>query len=331
MKCNVCGHEDDRDFEICPYCGEDLSADDNDVIFGNYNNSDIITEEKFFEQNNLYAENEEPAFKQELIYAENYIPKDDVSTPNTPVVRDLPMKEPKNFFRASNGFVITRRIDNGDFFHKYILILILSFIFFILTNGHADVFTTIFNFFMFMLGGNFLNSIYNKILNKFTFEVTKEGISIQSPLMQYFVERSNIRQFWFSKKTTTKSNNFLVDLLYLLSSKAVMVSSCRGGASIGGFEVADSKVFDLSTHKTLFNVFFEVNDPIFKYQRFTSRDKKAKRFINTGLAFKDPAHARFMEREFERVLGIKDELIEEEFDYDTKVRKIVNEKLKGIR
>ena len=38
-----------------------------------------------------------------------------------------------------------------------------------------------------------------------------------------------------------------------------------------------------------------------------------------------------MEREFERVLGIKDELIEEEFDYDTKVRKIVNEKLKGIR
>ena len=146
--------------------------------------------------------------------------------------------------------------------------------------------------------------------------------------MQYFIERSNIRQFWFSKKTTAKSNNFLVDLLYILSTKAYMDG---GRAGIGTVEILDSKIFDLSTYKTLFNVFFEVNEPIFKYQRFTSRDKKAKRLINTGLTFKNPAHARFMEREFERVLGIEDELIEEEFDYDTKVRKIVNEKLKGIR
>ena len=331
MKCKVCGHEDDRDFEICPYCGEEMSSQSQSSVlnFGNYNNFDVISEERVSEQNNLYFENEDQAFKQELVYAENYIPKDDVSVHNTPVVKDLPMKEPKDFYRAENGFVITRRIDNGDFFHKYILILVLAFVFFILTNGHADFFSTIFNFFMFMIGGNFFNSIYNKILNKFTFEVTKEGISIQSPLMQYFIERSNIRQFWFSKKTTTKKNTFLVDLLYLLSSKAFMSST--HGVYMGASQISDSKVFDLSTHKTLFNVFFEVNEPIFKYQRFTSRDKKAKRFINTGLAFKDPAHARFMEREFERVLCIEDELIEEEFDYDTKLRKIVNEKLKGLR
>ena len=38
-----------------------------------------------------------------------------------------------------------------------------------------------------------------------------------------------------------------------------------------------------------------------------------------------------MEREFERVLCIEDELVEEEFDYDSKVKKIVNAKLRGVR
>ena len=310
MRCKVCGHEDDKYFSICPYCGEEISSENENI--------------DEFDKGNLSAENINKIHESEEFYAQRYIPKDDVAHYNTPVINDLPVKEPRGFIKTVDGFIITRKIDNGDFYHKHYLFYILAFIFFIMTNSHGNLFSM---FFIYFAIGGFLNSIYDKAMNNLTFEVNPNGVYVIAPMIQYFIPRANIKQFWFSRKMKVTNYHVIFELLEMFSSQ--MYVSGRGG--INCVSLADTKVFDASSQMPLFKVFFETEYPIFKDERFASMDRKIKRFINTGLTFKDPAHARFIEREFEKVLCIEDELVEEEFDYEDKIKKIVNAKLRGVR
>ena len=93
MICKVCGHEDDKYFSICPYCGEEISS----------------------ENGYLNAENINKISESEELHVQRYIPKVDVSHYNTPVINDLPIEEPRGFIKTVDGFIITRKIDNGDF------------------------------------------------------------------------------------------------------------------------------------------------------------------------------------------------------------------------
>ena len=173
------------------------------------------------------------------------------------------------------------------------------------------------------IASSVFNGFYSKFLNKFTFEVTPTGIYIHSPIKKYFIPRDNIKQFWFSRRTTSKdSTHGYLNFVGMFSAK--MSAGYRGLTCV---ELPDTKIFDTSNYITLCRIFFEVDEPIFQDEFLASEYKKFTRFIDTGLAFKDPANARFMEQEFERVLGIEDELVEGEFDYDTKVKARKNEML----
>lgn len=310
MICKVCGHEDDKYFSICPYCGEETSSENE-----NFDE---------FDKGDLNAENINKISESEELHVQRYISKVDVSHYNTPVINDLPIEEPRGFIKTVDGFIITRKIDNGDFYHKHLLFYILALILFFMTNSHGNFFTM---FFIYFIIGSFLNSIYDKFMNNFTFEVNPNGVYVISPMIQYFIPRGNIKQFWFSRKMKVTNYHIIFELLEVFSSQ--MYVSGRGGMNY--VSLADTQVFDASSHVPLYKIFFEVDNPIFKDEKFASMDRRIKRFINTGLTFKNPAHARFMEREFERVLCIEDELVEDEFDYDAKVKKIVNAKLRGVR
>ena len=313
MKCNICGYEGEEQFSVCPYCGEEVSINKNydgtQKQFGydtNFENA-VIKEEEINQKLN-------PAI---------FTPPPSVVVNSSTVVRNknkLPIKEPKGFIRTANGFKITRYIDTGDFYHKYMLFDILPLVIFFIMILHEGLFSFIFSkgfvCLLWFIASSIFNGFYSKFLNKFTFEVDSTGVYIHSFMKKYFIPRNNIKQFWFSRRTTSKdSTQGYLNFIGMFSAK--MSAGYRGLSCV---ELPDTKIFDTSNYLTLCRIFFEVDEPIFQDEFLASEYKKFTRFIDTGLAFKDPANARFMEQEFERVLGIEDELVEGEFDYDTKVK-----------
>lgn len=318
MKCNICGYEEEEQFSVCPYCGEEVSLNNHEIQkqFGydtNFEN-DVTKGEEINQKLN-------PAI---------FTPPPSVVVNSSTVVRNknkLPIKEPKGFIRTANGFKITRYIDTGDFYHKYILFDILPLVIFFIMILHEGLFSFIFSkgfvCLLWFIASSIFNGFYSKFLNKFTFEVDPTGVYIHSFMKKYFIPKDNIKQFWFSRRTTSKdSTHGYLNFVGMFSAK--MSAGYRGLTCV---ELPDTKIFDTSNYLTLCRIFFEVDEPIFQDEFLASEYKKFTRFIDAGLAFKDPANARFMEQEFERVLGIEDELVEGEFDYDTKVKAIKDKML----
>lgn len=330
MRCNICGYESEEQFSICPYCGEGFSLNNNYSNSENTLNNHNATQKQFgydtnFDDNikNDYIErnkNLNPAI---------FTPEPSLINKNKSKDKKLPVKEPKGFIRTANGFKISRYIDTGDFYHKYVLFEYLPLFIFFLMVLHEGLFPFIFSkgfvCLLWYIASSVFNGFYSKFLNKFTFEVTPTGIYIHSPIKKYFIPRDNIKQFWFSRRAKSTENRGLWAFLSFLASGPLMASAgvgrfgYGGGAFMGSTGPAD-KVFDSSNYLTLCRIFFEVDKPIFQDEFLASEYKKITRFIDTGLAFKDPANARFMEQEFERVLGIEDELVEGECDYEEKVK-----------
>ena len=73
MICKVCGHEDDKYFSICPYCGEETSSENE-----NFDE---------FDKGDLNAENINKISESEELHVQRYIPKVDVSHYNTPLFK----------------------------------------------------------------------------------------------------------------------------------------------------------------------------------------------------------------------------------------------------
>ena len=330
MRCNVCGYESEEQFSVCPYCGEGFSLNNNYSSSENTLNNHDVTQKQF-----VYGTNFDDNIKNDDIERNKnlnpaiFTPESELINKNKSKDKKLPVKEPKGFIRTANGFKISRYIDTGDFYHKYVLFEYLPLFIFFLMVLHEGLFPFIFSkgfvCLLWYIASSVFNGFYSKFLNKFTIEVTPTGIYIHSPIKKYFIPRDNIKQFWFSRRTKSTENRGLWDFLSFLASGPLMASAgvgrfgYGGGIFMGSTGSAD-KVFDSSNYLTLCRIFFEVNEPIFQDEFLASEYKKITRFIDTGLAFKDPANARFMEQEFERVLGIEDELVEGECDYEEKVK-----------
>lgn len=330
MRCNVCGYESEEQFSVCPYCGEGFSLNNNYSSSENTLNNHDVTQKQF-----VYGTNFDDNIKNDDIERNKnlnpaiFTPESELINKNKSKDKKLPVKEPKGFIRTANGFKISRYIDTGDFYHKYVLFEYLPLFIFFLMVLHEGLFPFIFSkgfvCLLWYIASSVFNGFYSKFLNKFTIEVTPTGIYIHSPIKKYFIPRDNIKQFWFSRRTKSTENRGLWDFLSFLASGPLMASAgvgrfgYGGGIFMGSTGSAD-KVFDSSNYLTLCRIFFEVNEPIFQDEFLASEYKKNTRFIDTGLAFKDPANARFMEQEFERVLGIEDELVEGECDYEEKVK-----------
>ena len=71
--------------------------------------------------------------------------------------------------------------------------------------------------------------------------------------------------------------------------------------------------------KRAYNVFIEVENPIFENDFLTPKDKKCLRFINTGLSFQSASEARFVDQELKRTLNLPDVPVESENDYNIKM------------
>lgn len=337
MRCNICGYESEEQFSICPYCGEGFSFNNNYSSSDNTLNNHDVTQKQF-----VYGTNFDDNIKNDDIERNKnlnpaiFTPEPSVPTKTVSKEKKLPVKEPKGFVRTANGFKITRYIDTGDFYHKYILFNILPLVIFFIMILHEGLFSFIFSkgfvCLLWYIASSVFNGFYSKFLNKFTFEVIPTGIYIHSPIKKYFIPKENIKQFWFSRRTKSTENRGLWAFLSFLASGPLMASAgvgrfgYGGGVFMGSTGSAD-KVFDSSNYLTLCRIFFEVDEPIFKDEFLASEYKKYTRFIDTGLAFKDPANARFMEQEFERVLGIEDKLVEGECDYEEKVKAIKDKML----
>lgn len=299
MKCNVCGYEDDKNFSICPYCGEPVTSISNNV--NNYSNSDA-------NYNGIVVQNQ--------------------NTQNpVPVIRNLPTTQPKGFVKTVNGFKITHQIDDGDFYRRYVAINVLAILCFIvifivmLTNDSFDSFDGLtgiifLGIFIFLPLSSLLNHIYSSFMNNFIFEVDVNGISVKSPMKQYFISRANLNNCWFENisKMVDKFNytSFFMSLFLRGRYGRIFRESSRDYANSDLFH--NEKEF-----KRSYNVFIEVDNPIFENDLLTPKDKKCLRFINTGLSFQSASEARFVEQELKRILNISDIPVQSEYDYNKKM------------
>lgn len=233
----------------------------------------------------------------------------------------LEVKEPCSFSRTSNGFKIKHKVEDGDFYHGYYYFNILAFVsavvgvilgqFFSEGTGLLFLFFYILAFF-----SVFLNVIHNNIINTYTFTVDQNGISIKSISNKYFIESSNVKNCWFSH--TSK----MVDKLDLdINTRPVDNGSFFYNNHRGLFRdllyesdmrrVRNTDMFgNVKELKESNNIFFELEKSIFD---ISSRGNNI--ILNTGISFDMPEEARFIEREFERVLGIPDILVESEYDW----------------
>ncbi len=298
MRCNICGYEDDRLFVLCPSCGQNI---DFDKIDSNNNivnlNKDTIDNTVNLCKDNIPNKNIKP-----ILNPENF-----------------PAVAPRCYTKTKNGFKIKYNIDNGDFYYKSFLLYIVALIYVIFSNLHEkEIVLMVISFFFSCFLAGCINFVYNKLLNNCTIEVTPEGISFKSLMKKYFIPRDNIKQFWFERRTKVTDN----DLAAIINIFAILGGAGIGGRRAFGKSYANDAIgeglLDVATYKSVCTVFFEVNDPIFKNDFFASADKKCTRFVNTALDFKNPAYARFLEQEFERVLNIEDEPVEGEYDYNIK-------------
>ena len=328
MKCNICGYESEDEFSVCPSCGENIDFDK----IGSNNNHIIVNKNMII--------NSTMNLNKDTISDNSISIKKDI-IPNNKLILNpehFPAFEPKGYIKTENGFKIKYSIDNGDFYYRSLSLYIISFIYIICSHLHESNIFVVLELLLILLIAAGINIFYNKMLNDCTIEVTPQGLYFKSLIKKYFIPRENIKQFWFERRTKVTDNDF-VAILNVIKFIINPIGNFIGNPFKDIFKnpfkkpVENSKdeskgdsyrLFtkkensDVVTYKSVCTVFFEVNDPIFTNDFLASEDKKCTRFVNTGLDFEDPAYTRFLEQEFERVLGIEDELVEGEYDYGIK-------------
>lgn len=318
MRCNICGYEDDKQFSVCPYCGERITQQNNNVINNSINNSINSSVNSPINYNGDFgAIPTNPNINQ---------PQNSAVTHNV-----LQTTQPKGFVRTMTGFKINHAVDDGEFYHRYIFFNILGIlsiiIFFIIcaTNGRSSdgsFFILFLCFFLFMSFSSLINHIYSTLMNNFTFEVSPEGISVKSLMKQCFIPRNNIKISWFeniSKMVDTFNYGSFFRSFFTRRYRR------RGLFDDILFDRDERDNSDMFHNEKEFrranNVFIEVHEPIFKNDMFASEDKKCLRLINTGLSFQSASEARFVDQEFKRVLGLPDTPVQGEYDYNFKTGK----------
>lgn len=291
MRCNVCGYEDNKNFSICPYCGETTVA-----VYSNINSNNLeITQNK-----NLNVKN------------------------TVPVIGNLPTSQPKGFVRILNGFKIVHRVDDGDFYRRYFGVNILAILCFIVlfislyTNKNFDIIIDMIfvGILIFFSISSLLNHIYSSFMNNFTFEVLPNGISVKSPMKQYFISRSNLNKCWFeyvSKNVDTFNySSFFLSLIFRGRYGRMFRESAEYYRNSDMFH-------NKKEGRSSYNIFIDVENPIFENDFLTPEDKKCLRFINTGISFQSASEARFVEQELKRTLNLPDLPVEGEYDYNKKM------------
>lgn len=327
MKCTICGYEDDTQFLICPYCGEEVKH-----------------------QNQYQYQQNNSNFNNEISNNQLGQPVPQYNPNLLPNVVDLPTSQPREFTRTAEGFQISHSMDDGDFYYNYMLFNIIGaliiLIFFIssavfLNNGNfasADLSCThlLFSVLVIPPFAFLINSAYSIIMNNFTFEVNSDGIYVKSPMKQYFISKSNIKASWF-QDITKKSNKFSSFFTKNVNVKRDFIFSGPSGRRSrysNLFREYDNNILFHDTARKInnrnnnaqgpkkeYNVFIEVEEPIFKYDTFASEYKKGLRIINTGLSFESHSEARFLDQELRKILGLPDNPIPVEYDYNVKTGK----------
>lgn len=351
MRCNICGYEDEKHFSVCPYCGEDVKKQNNVQNYrqNNVQNSGQNNVQNYG-QNNVqnYGQNRVQNFVQNNNSPTGYnrnlgIPQNNISVPIVPEynpnpipnIANLPTTQPKGFVRTTNGFRININVDDGEFYHRYMFFNILGIVSTILlfivyfTNINIDFeeFSCFFFicFFLFMSFFSLINHIYSTFMNKFTFEVNPNGISVKSPMKQYFIPRSNIKVSWFENisKMVDKFNYSSLFMSFFTRGRygyhrRGLFDDILFGDSYNRRDQSDM-FHNEKEFKRANNVFIEVENPIFANDTFASEDKRCKCLINTGLSFQSAAEARFVEHELRSVLNLPDIPVKGEYDYNVKM------------
>lgn len=312
MRCNICGYEDDKQFSVCPYCGERVTQQNNNSI-NNSINSSVNSPINYNGDFGVIPTT--PNINQ---------PQNSAVTHNV-----LQTTQPKGFVRTMTGFKINIGINDGEFYHRYIFFNILGIlsiiIFFIMCatdRGNSDVFALFLVFFLFMSFSPLINHIYSTLMNNFTFEVSPEGISVKSLMKQCFIPRNNIKISWFENISKMVDTFNYGSFFRSFFTRRYRRRGLFDDILFDRHERDNSDMFHNEKEvRRANNVFIEVHEPIFKNDMFASEDKKCLRLINTGLSFQSASEARFVDQEFKRVLGLPDTPVQGEYDYNFKTGK----------
>ena len=141
MICKTCGYEDNKNFSVCPYCGEKNSGQNNGMSTNQYNQNNSpqyqtsVTNQN--PQNNQY--NQGNQYNNNSVSPNNY-----QNQPNRHVARHYPNygSNMPEYFRGNGSsfeinqddIIITRTLNGGDFAFWRTIFIVLLF------NIHFDNF-----------------------------------------------------------------------------------------------------------------------------------------------------------------------------------------------